>query len=131
MKNDAKAATPTREGHARVFLNEQHSLLPSQEEALDARFESWEIVPIPATGWTLDEMREIANSVAPMTNVVMGSPVPVLTGWLANEAAGRMFGVFVFHNDKRCAKEVKDRETGQTKVIHTLAPDGWELVRVG
>lgn len=121
----------TREGHAFVYINEQHSLLDSQRTALDERFESWEIFPIPASGWTLDEMRDVVARVKPMANVVMASPVPVLVGWIAAVAYDRMFTAFVFHNDHRVAKEITDRETGQVKVIHTIAPDGWELVRVG
>lgn len=127
----AEANTPTREGTATIYLNEQHTLLPSQTAALDARFESWHLIPVPATGWTLDEMRQVVATVRPFTNVVMGSPIPVLIGWLASQARDGAYGAFVFHNDRRVAKEITDRETGQIKVIHTIAPDGWELVRVG
>ena len=120
----------TREGTALVFLNEQHTLLPSQEDALNARFETWNLIRVPATGWTLSEMDETLNAILPMTNVVFGSPIPYMIGAASSRARNEMWGVFILHNDKRCAKEVKDRETGQTKVIHTLAPDGWQLVQV-
>lgn len=130
MSETTNPVRASRDGRATVFLNEQHSLLPSQEEALDARFERWEIHPVPATGWTIYEMDEQLNKLPPLSYAVFGSPIPYMIGTAAARARNDQWGVFILHNDKRQAKEVKDRETGQTKVIHTLAPDGWQLVRV-
>jgi hypothetical protein len=35
----------------------------------------------------------------------------------------------VLHNDNRIAREII-KPDGTKQVIHTIAPDGWELVRV-
>ena len=116
-----------------VFLNEQHSLLPSQTTALDnhPNFKEWLVIPVPSTGWTLAEMRDIVAQYSVFgTTIIMGSPIPFLTGAFAGRAKDDGTEIFIMHNDKRCAKEITDQKTGQTKVIHTLAPDGWECVRV-
>jgi hypothetical protein len=120
----------TREGHAVVFLNEQHSLLTSQEEALEERFEHWLIVDVPAGGWSRPEMDHELEKIEPFTAIVFGSPIPYMIGTAAATAKRQQTPVFILHNDRREAKEVVDRTTGQTKVIHTLAVNGWELVRV-
>ena len=131
MSNTTNTPTQaTREGRAVVFLNEQHTLLPSQEAALNARFEHWSIISVPATGWTLDQMNVELDHISLLSDVVFGSPIPYMIGRASSQAFRCAWGVFILHNDKRCAKEIIDRETGQTKVIHTLAADGWQLIKV-
>lgn len=44
-----------------VLINEQHSLMPAQEEILKEKFSQWEFVKVPATGWTIDEMKNVAH----------------------------------------------------------------------
>lgn len=44
-----------------VLINEQHSLMPAQEEILKEKFGQWEFVKVPATGWTIDEMKNVAQ----------------------------------------------------------------------
>lgn len=44
-----------------VIINETHSLFPEQENILRERFEEIEFVKVPASGWTLEEMRKIAE----------------------------------------------------------------------
>ena len=110
-----------------VILNEQHSLLPAQTALLDAKFGAggWKIFPVPATGWTRQEIETLAVELAEPARalaVVFASPIPLLIARLA----ARKDLVLVFHNDRRVAKEVPDGKGG-VKVIHTVAPDGWEL----
>lgn len=44
-----------------VLINEQHNLMPAQEEILKEKFGQWEFVKVPATGWTIDEMKNVAQ----------------------------------------------------------------------
>jgi len=44
-----------------VLINEQHSLMPAQEEILKEKFGQWEFVKVPATGWTIGEMKNVAQ----------------------------------------------------------------------
>lgn len=44
-----------------VLINEQHSLMPAQEEILKEKFGQWEFIKVPATGWTIDEMKNVAQ----------------------------------------------------------------------
>ena len=44
-----------------VLINEQHSLMPAQEEILKEKFGQWEFVKVPATGWTIDKMKNVAQ----------------------------------------------------------------------
>jgi hypothetical protein len=121
----------------RIIINEQHSLLPEQEKILNTQFNSWEFYKVPANGWTLPEMKEIAKSLA-NDNVVFCSPVPVLLAELAKNAgfqdacskvengfSGQVPSVFVFHNDRREKKELPNG-----KVIFVIAKEGWQLVEI-
>jgi hypothetical protein len=114
-----------------VYLNEQHKLLPQQVAAIGPHT----IRPVPAAGWTLAEMKEEMNAAACHEEVCFASPIPALLGWLAayaaevNAGGESSFAVYVLHNDNRVAKEIT-KPDGTTQVIHTIAPEGWELVHI-
>lgn len=123
---------------AKVILNEQHSLLPEQEGILDKKFENgWEIVPVPASGWTLAEMDEIYEEYKVDHTIVFASPIPYLIqkfsyfmgygygeGWNPDFQEGRKpTSVYIFHNDRREKKELPNG-----KIVHTVAKEGWQLV---
>lgn len=122
---------------ARVIINEQHTLLPEQEKILNTQFSSWEFFKVPASGWTLEEIRRIARELAG-DNVVFCSPIPVLLGELAKNAgfqeacsrvengfSGQVPAIFVFHNDTREKKELPNG-----RVIMVVSQTGWELVEI-
>ena len=44
-----------------VIMNETHSLLPEQEEILRERFEDYEVISVPAAGWSLEQMKRKAE----------------------------------------------------------------------
>ena len=115
----------------RVYLNEQHTLLPSQIEALQAFESEYTILPVPANGWTLQEMANEANCQRAHigAKVCFASPIPALLGWLCSSAQKNHQAIYVLHNDNRIAREII-KPDGSKQVIHTIAPDGWELVRV-
>jgi hypothetical protein len=105
-----------------VVMNEQHSLLEDQRRVIHERFIEWDFFLVPAQGWTAIEMREIVFKF-PDVFFVFVSPVPGLMSLCA--VYGIQFAVL--HNDKRVAKEIATPDGGK-KVIHSVAPDGWELV---
>ena len=125
---------------ALVIMNENHSLLPEQEKILKERFEEYEILPVPATGWTLEEIdRKIeeilssVNSVRINTGVVFVSPIPYMIMELARREV-ELLGTgeywcqtgircYVFHNDRREKKELPDG-----RIIQVVAKEGWQLV---
>lgn len=108
-----------------VIINETHKLLPIQTEQIAATFEEWRLMHVPEQGWTKEQIGRVADELVEGPDaIVFVSPVPLLLGYVA--PFGR---VWVFHNDKRVAREVKDQQ-GNTKIIHTLSPEGWELIQV-
>lgn len=118
---------------AKIVMNEQHTLLSDQTRVLDEHFPGgWSLLPVPADGWTLAEMRKIASRIC-VGNVVFASPVPALLAMLARESGWRSgikdqislepLRVWVLHNDNRVAKELPGG-----KIVHTVSPDGWVLV---
>lgn len=121
---------------ANVVLNEQHKLMPAQIALLDAEYESWEIVPVPAAGWTREEIVAKSHILQDhWTHIVFASPVPLLLALCANydgyasgaqEFGGQqsnVSGVWLMHNDKREKKELPGG-----KLIQVVAQEGWELV---
>ena len=113
-----------------VVLNEDHLLLPAQTAALDAQFGpgSWDILPIPRAGLTLDQIRELVEELSearwsPDQAIVFASPIPAFIS-LAHRAG---LDVRVFHNDRRVAREVPDGKGG-VRVIHTVSAEGWVIV---
>ncbi len=130
-----------------VIMNEQHTLLPEQEQIITNTFGSWEFLKVPASGWTLEEQKKIKDTVVngvdlhgahgKAGSVVFVSPVPYLYGRLQLESGYFMgswdgncgaYGkinstVYVFHNDKREKKELPNG-----KIINVVAKTGWVLV---
>jgi len=105
-----------------IIINEQHSLLPDQKRVLNEELRGpWELFPVPAGGWTLAEMRDEVLPEIGDRPVVFVSPIPALILMLAGSRAG--VNVWVMHNDCRVAKELPGG-----RVVHTVAPEGWELV---
>jgi hypothetical protein len=117
-----------------VIINEQHTLLPDQERVLSEKFsQGWNFLLVPADGWTLEEMRResdlIWKSATDEDVVVFASPIPAMLVLMAAQS-GFSFGInaevrvhiLVLHNDRRVAKELPGG-----KVVHTVAPDVWEL----
>lgn len=104
---------------ALVILNEQHSLLEEQRGILDGLFD-WTIKAVPASGWTLSEMRGVLEELKSFDGeVVFASPVPALI--LGMEGRG-----FLFHNDHREKKELPNG-----KIVMAVAQTGWQLISVG
>lgn len=126
---------------ALVIMNENHSLLPEQEKILKERFEEYEILPVPATGWTLEEMNRkieeilssVKNNARTNIGVVFVSPIPYMIMELARREVELLgtgecwcqtgIQVFVFHNDCREKKELPDG-----RIIQVVAREGWQLV---
>jgi len=121
-----------------VFLNEQHRLLVDQVAVLNEKFgaDDWVIVPIPETGWNLEEQKQVIAELE--GDVVFASCPPVMVklasvASVSNYAQG-MVGtsldspgksideVFVFANDRREKKELPNG-----KVISVTAQTGWYL----
>jgi hypothetical protein len=104
---------------ALVVLNEQHNLMDEQRSILDGLFD-WTIKPVPASGWSLSQMRGVIQELKAFDGeVVFASPVPALL--LGMEGRG-----FLFHNDRREKKELPNG-----KIIMTVAQTGWQLISVG
>lgn len=120
-----------------VIMNEQHKLLPEQEELLKEKFGTYDIVSVPSEGWTLKEQGATALEVVVGQHVVVFvSPVPYLMVRLAGiegytEGIASALGdeprekrVYVFHNDM-CEREYK---LPNGTAISVTAKTGWELV---
>lgn len=123
-----------------VLINESHSLLEDQQRVLEERYEGYEILPIPASGWTLEEMDEKVKEISSMEleegklylDVIFVSPVPYMIRELTRKeiymptveyAEQTHIFVHVFHNDRREKKELPGG-----KVIQVVAKEGWKLV---
>lgn len=111
---------------ATLLINEQHSLMPDQEMVLQKTFpQGWNEFRVPSQGLTLTEMTAWVSNIEDPTNavVIMVSPIPAMFCLLAKK--GIEFRAL--HNDHRVAKEVPDGKGG-VRLIHTVAPEGWQLV---
>jgi len=120
-------------------MNEGHTLLPQQKELLDSRAHHYEILSVPAKGWTVEEMDVVQARLAErfihlggsVDAVVFVSPIAYLLKSLLTYIhfmvpLEEQPSVFVMHNDRREAKEVPDGRGGK-KVIHVVAATGWTL----
>jgi hypothetical protein len=123
------------ESKALVVINEQHTLLPDQVRILDEKFDEYELLKVPAEGWTLDEIEVQASSIVnkiheafyarESLSVVFVSPIPALMKrvFVSVDYVDAIDCVFVFHNDRR---EKKVLPGG--KVVMVVADEGWQLV---
>lgn len=120
-----------------VILNQSHKLLPQQQELLNSTFQDWEILPVPDKGWDFNRQCQLAAELCEHP-LVFASPVPFLLARVVAIKAARaqrdlflntQINLWVFHNDKRVAKEIPDGKGG-VRVIHTVSPDGWILAAV-
>ena len=114
-----------------VVINEQHSLLPDQIRALDENYaDGYELHKVPSDGLTLSQQDTLAQELvnSKYDDIVFASPIPALIILCSRyDTAGREWvRIRVLHNDKRVAKEI-DTPQGK-KIIHTVAPDGWQIV---
>lgn len=108
-----------------LIINESHSVLPQQAETLG----SFERFDLPDTGATLAQVKaEIAPTLIARAmagdEIVFSTPFAALMVELCRQG----FKFSCLHNDKRIAKEVPDGKGG-VRVVHSVAPDGWVLVR--
>ena len=118
---------PAPKSPAIVVINEKHQLMAQQIELLEEEFSSFEELRVSEAGWDKTRIREESKKLAESRKaVVVLSPIPLLLGLLAS---ARKEGVYVFHNDLREKKEVPDGKGG-TRIIFTVAPNGWELVDI-
>ena len=126
-----------------VIINENHEILPEQEEILNKCFEgkeNWNFLKAPKSGWTYEEQCEIINEIIfraneaqkhwdktsnqSCLNVIFCSPIPAMLMILSRiQGRGGKFEVHVFHNDNREAKELPNG-----KIIHVIAKTGWMLI---
>lgn len=110
----------------KVVINEQHTLLDVQSKLLNEAFGvgNWTLEKIPAEGLNKEAIVALADRFEDEEgDVVFASPIPLLLG----RCCKSLVDVWLFHNDKRIAKEVSDGRGG-VKLIHVVAPDGWELL---
>lgn len=121
-----------------VIINEQHELLDEQKKILEEKYEVYEVLQVPAQGWTLQEMDEVIDKLTSkeirdgkrLLDVVFVSPIPYLimeltrkeVEWVPEYAEQTGIMVKVFHNDNRIKKEING------KIIQTVAETGWQLI---
>jgi hypothetical protein len=108
-----------------LIINESHSVLPQQAEILG----DFERFNLPDTGATLAQVKtEIAPAL--IARAIAGDEIVFATPFAALmvELCGKDVNFSCLHNDKRVAKEVPDGKGG-VRVVHSVAPDGWVLVR--
>ncbi|NTW13832.1 MAG: hypothetical protein HGA31_02250 [Candidatus Moranbacteria bacterium] len=117
-----------------VVMNESHKLFPEQKTLLQEKFGTYEILSVPEEGWTLEEMRGVADSIDLWQDqVLFVSPVPYLLATLSFKA-GEMCGlvgpipedrrgVYIFHNDLREKKELPGG-----RIVSVTATTGWVTV---
>lgn len=118
---------------ANVIINEQHSLNKEQVKILEDRYDEYNLVKVPASGWTIDEQkakyRELADH---WTDLVFVSPVPFMLAlangwnagaWMSPKEMKNIPHVYLLHNDKRDKKELPGG-----KIIQVVSPTGWQLV---
>jgi len=106
-----------------IVMNEQHSIMESQEELLVQHFgdAKREYVKIPATGLTHQQQLDIVNSIDSSETVVFVSPVPLMLV----RSALNMQQTYLFANEGREKKELPNG-----KIIFVVPRTGWELIKV-
>ena len=122
-----------------VIMNESHSMMEDQERVMKEHFgEDWEVYPVPASGWTKEEMDEQMKKMREMNqkhgglNIVFLSPVPYMLMELtrnemyapsAEYCENTGLFVHVLHNDRREKKELPNG-----RYISVIAKEGWQLL---
>ena len=101
-----------------VIINEQHKLLDQQRIVLDKKFPNWELLKVPSTGWTLEEMKGVVMDIVEDSSVeavVCVSPIPYIIRALAEAEIGQGRPIlYLFHNDKSYhQKPVSQAEDGR------------------
>ena len=121
-----------------IIINEQHSLLPQQEQLIRKKLgQEIELKKIPSEGINRQEIEELAKELGLLhnVNIVVVSPIPLLLARLAY-CCGEydtlaMYGggpgnpVYILHNDKREKKELPNG-----KIISVTAQEGLELIGI-
>jgi len=102
-----------------VVINEQHRLMQEQESILNAEYQGWEYIKIPANGLTLDEIKTQCDTINQDELVIFASPIPAMMSILHMD--DKDFSVF--HNDHRNKKEIPNG-----RIIYTVAETGWRIV---
>jgi len=122
-----------------VIINEQHKLLDEQKKILEEKYKVYEVLQVPAQGWTLQEMDKVIDKLTSkeirdgkrFLDVVFVSPIPYLimeltrkeVEWMPEYAEETGIKVKVFHNDNRIKKELPNG-----KIIQAVAETGWQLI---
>ena len=129
-----------------IIINEDHSLLPEQQEILEERYKSWETILVPREGWSIEGMNRIAYDPKFVTTiqdeiiktVIFVSPIAYMigkmqfnkgfdTGIMESNSWEDIYKISpvvkVFFNANREAKELSSG-----KIIHTIAKTGWQLI---
>jgi len=114
-----------------VIINEQHSLLPTQEMLLKDK--PVFLIKIPASGVVLEDQFYLAKTLVgildryPLTTLVFASSIPFLLREVMIEVmlpdSANYTRIRIFHNDRREKKELPDG-----KIIYTIPAEGWKLV---
>jgi len=121
-----------------VIINEQHTLLDVQNEILLNRFgvDGWNTLPVPARGWTQEEMDAImASPVFKTKTVVFISPIPYMIKMLTAASMANMHLPNIITKYSRTVESVllmcndtrEKRELPNGKIIFTVAKTGWYL----
>jgi len=121
-----------------VIINEQHTLLDVQNELLLNKFgvDGWNTLPVPAKGWTREEMDAVmASDIFKTKTVVFVSPIPYLIKMLTAAAMANMHLPNIITKYSRTVESVllmcndtrEKRELPNGKIIFTVAKTGWYL----
>lgn len=128
IDKDGYEAQPYPE-KAILVINEQHILLPQQEELLKERFDEIVPVKIPSSGITKDDVERYRDEIAShlvteWDAIIIVSPVPILIKAIYGLVGKRLSAeqVLMMVNDHREKKELPGG-----RVIFTVAKEGWYL----
>ena len=121
-----------------VIINEQHTLLDVQNEILLNRFgvDGWNTLPVPAKGWSKEEMDAVMTSpVFKTKTVVFVSPIPYMIKMLTAASMANMHLPSIITRYSRTVESVllmcndtrEKRELPNGKIIFAVAKTGWYL----
>ena len=121
-----------------VIINEQHTLLDVQNEILLNRFgvDGWNTLPVPAKGWTKEEMDAVmASDIFKTETVIFISPIPYMIKMLTAAAMANMHLPSIITRYSRTVESVllmcndtrEKRELPNGKIIFAVAKTGWYL----